>query len=227
MLAALIRYAKLVTLLLEKGAPYGLRDNSGHLVSDYISGAFAEQAAVRYKKVMKSRPPRSTERQQQMQKHLADLTSLATQYGTKAIGTVVFQRDRSFVKVFKLIAKVDTGRPITRQSTRLTAYIACRNSIKPQMMAVSGWTATKRRDILDGSRYTQVVMHLARELDFKLEKSCYDTPGAGSHPENFGRVDAVSLAARPTSEPSDLSSSHTVRSSWQRTGSRISCSSRL
>jgi hypothetical protein len=192
MLACLMGSPKMVTLLLEKGASWAMKDMAGYSAVDYVRGHHADTMGATYRRFMRRSPPKSNRQRRLLRQHLKHVDVLKTQYRTPATGTLSFGRHGNTLRIHKLIAKVDVAGAMSQNTT--TACIAAGNSLKPIMCAVSGWTATSTPGVLNGSKYTQLVRDMAAVLGFDLPRHCYDTPGGGSLPENVGRFNAVSLA---------------------------------
>lgn len=154
MLAALMGNPAIVAYLPEKGAAWDMRDDWGVTVIQYAQGSFAETLGTRYRRPTNRRPSTSAAQRAHIARHLLSTDALRTQYRTKRSGTVFFHRAGSFLRVSKLITTVRLGRRITRDST--AGYIACGNSLKPVMCAVSGWTPDRAAGLLDGNSYTAI-----------------------------------------------------------------------
>lgn len=136
MLAAMIRSAKLVTFLLQKGALWHIKDRHGYTAVKYTKGRYADRMRLRYRKFIKRGTTKDTTRQRDVYTYLKDPSLLHTQYRTKPAGTLSFQRHGRSLRIFKLIKKVKLAGKITQNTT--SACIAPGNTTKPQMCAVSG-----------------------------------------------------------------------------------------
>jgi len=198
MLATLIGSAKLVTLLLEKGALWDIPDRHGAVALKYSQGRYTDNMRNRYRRLTRSDAGKSLQQRAEIYKHLKGESSLHTQYRTQPVANLSFQRYGTTLKISKLITKVEMVRRIGR--TQTCACIAPGNAARPEMCAVSGWVAINSPGLVNGEKYTRMVRDMAKILQVDLPAHCYDSPryDPARGPRNRGRFYAVSGPISPS-----------------------------